>query len=193
MKRKIAGLAGAFTALALSVSALQAQVKTDESVALRIPHTTKPVPVDCSNTSAIWKNVPRVQLSKKAVQDLPANAKMPPVLDANNPLAAIVLMSDPSKTSTNLPTAVESKFDSFDAQYAFQWDESRLYGYVEVKEKDVDSGHPEISGEEFRRSPSEAAASNLFFSSVVVEVGAPSCSDGSQRRTFMSARQMPNR
>jgi hypothetical protein len=174
MKSKFACLAGGLTALALLVSVLQAQDKTDKNVALRVPHTTKPLSVDCSDTSAIWENVPRVKLSKMALQDVPADAKMPPVLDANKPIAAIFLMSDPNKTVSKLPTAVKSKLDSFDAQYAFQWDESKLYGYVEVKENDVDAGHPGISQKEFRRSPFGAAFSNFFFSSVVVQVGAPS-------------------
>jgi hypothetical protein len=115
-----------------------------------------------------------VALSKHAVADLPADAKMSPVLDANRPIAAIVLMSNPSKPATSLPSTVESKLDSFHEQYAFQWDEKRLYGYVEIKEQHVDSGHPKIPEETFRRSPAEAASANMFFSSMIVEVGAAS-------------------
>ena len=141
--------------------------------ALSVPHTIVGIPINCSDTSAIWRNIPRLSLSKKAVVNPPQDA-LPPVLDARKPIAAIVRMDDPSKPVSSLPPAIVSKLNSFHGQYAFQWDEGRLYGYVEMSEHDWDSGHPEVSGENFNRSPAEAAASDMLFSSVIVDVGAPS-------------------
>jgi hypothetical protein len=160
-------------AMAILLPVLHAQDAKDPTIALRVPHTIAGISIDCSNTSAIWENVPRVSLSKKAVIDLPPDT-LPPVLDATKPIAAIVQMNDPSKPASRLPPAIERKLDSLHEQYAFQWDAGRLYGYVEITELDWDSGHPQVSDKDFKRSPSEAAASDLFFSSVIVDVGAPS-------------------
>lgn len=104
--------------------------------------------------SALWEKVPRVALSKEAVVDVTANANVPPVLDATKPIAAIVQMKDPSKPASKLPPEIESKLESLHQQYAFQWDESRLYGYVEIAGHDWDTGHPHVSGNDFKRSPS---------------------------------------
>jgi len=160
-------------AMTILLPVLHAQDVKDKNIALRVPHTTMSIPIDCNNKSAIWENVPRVSLSKKAVIDLPPDT-LSPVLDATKPIAAIVQMNDPSKPASPLTPAAERKLDSLNEEYAFQWDESRLYGYVEIAELDWDSGHPEISDKDFKRSPSEAAASDFFFSSVIVDVGAPS-------------------
>jgi len=154
--------------------ALAAQDKKDNNLALRVPHTTTHIPIDCSDTSALWEKVPRVSLSKEAVVDVTANANVPPVLDATKPIAVIVQMKDPSKPASKLPPEIESKLDSLHEQYAFQWDESRLYGYVEIADHDWDIGHPQVSGNDFKRAPSEAASSDLLFSSVIVQIGAPS-------------------
>jgi hypothetical protein len=154
--------------------ALDAQDKKDNNLALRVPHTTTHIPIDCTDTSVLWEKVPRVSLSKEAVVDVPADANLPPVLDAMKPIAVIVQMKDPSKPASKLPPKIESKLDSLHEQYAFQWDENRLYGYVEIADHDWDIGHPPVSGKDFKRSPSEAASSDLFFSSVIVQIGAPS-------------------
>jgi len=98
----------------------------------------------------------------------------PIVIDATKPIAAIFQMKDPSKPIFRLPPAIQSKLDSLHEQYAFQWDQGKLYGYMEIIESDWDSGHPRVSEKEFNRSPERAAASDFFFSSVIVEVGAPS-------------------
>ena len=153
--------------------AMYAQGKKD-SLALVVPHTTMHIPIDCSDTSALWEKVPRVSLSKEAVVDVPGDANLPLVLDAMKPIAAIVQMKDPSKPASKLPAEIESKLDNLHEQYAFQWDEKRLYGYVEIAGHDWDNGHPPVSANNFKRSPSEAASSDLFFSSVIVQIGAPS-------------------
>jgi hypothetical protein len=153
--------------------AIYAQDKKD-NLALGVPHTTTHIPIDCSDTSVLWEKVPRVSLSKEAVVDIPADGNLPPVLDAMKPIAAIVQMKDPSKPASKLPPEIESKLDNLHEQYAFQWDEKRLYGYVEIADHDWDNGHPPVSGNDFKRSPSEASSSDLFFSSVIVQIGAPS-------------------
>jgi hypothetical protein len=129
-----------------------------------VPHTIVGIPINCSDTSATWRNIPHLFLSKKAVVNPPQDA-LPPVLDARKPIAAIVRMDDPSKPVSSLPPAIVSKLNSFHGQYAFQWDEGRLYGYVEMSEHDWDSGHPEVSGKDFNRSPAEPAASDMLFRS----------------------------
>jgi hypothetical protein len=95
-------------------------------------------------------------------------------VDAKKPLALEFLRSDPNALVTAVPSTIESKLDSFQAEYRFQWDEDRLYGYVEIKERDLDSQHPKTSEKTFRRSPYAAAFDDMFHSTVVVEVGAPS-------------------
>ncbi len=162
-----------FAAITLVQPVLLAQNEKDLARALHIPHAEAAIPIDCSDTSAAWRSVSRVTLSKKAVVDLPPEAS-PPVLNATKPIAAVVQMNDPSKPASKFPKAVAGKLDSFHEQYAFQWDERKLYGYVEITEADLDSGHPKVSESGFKRSPSEAAASDLFFSTVIVDVGAPS-------------------
>jgi hypothetical protein len=158
-------LALSVVVLALSLSASQAQDKADKTASLRVPHTTKPVLIDCSNNSASWANVPRIALSKESVTVTGTDTQ---------PVEIVFLISDPTRAATNFHHSIESKLDSFHAPYAFQWDEDRLYGYVEIKEQDLDSRHPEVSEKAFRSSPDKAAFDDMFFSSAIVEVGAPS-------------------
>jgi hypothetical protein len=153
--------------LAITVSASQAQDTSGKDAALSVPHTTTPVPSDCSNNSSpSWEKVPRVILSKESATILR--------LDAKKPLALEFLRSDRSIVATSVPDTVRSRLDFFHAEYAFQWDENRLYGYVEIKEKDLDTSHPKISDKSFRRSPYEAAFEDVFHSTAVIEIGAPS-------------------
>lgn len=149
-------------------------MEADKSLALRVPHTSAPLTIDCSNSERVWNDVPRFRLSKKALPATTTDHKPPAVLDARNPVAAIVLLSDPTKPVVNLPAAIESRLDSFHAEYRFQWDENRLYGYIDIREKSRESGHPLIPEKTFRDSPSQAASSDLFYSTVVVDIGAPS-------------------
>lgn len=153
--------------LAMMASASRTQDTTGKDAALSVPHTTAPVLSDCSNNStSSWEKVPRIILSKESAAVLR--------VDAKKPLALEFLRSDPSIVATDVPDAVRSKLDSFHAEYAFQWDENRLYGYVEIKEKDLDTSHPKISDKSFRRSPYETAFEDMFYSTAVVEIGAPS-------------------
>jgi len=148
-------LTWAVAALVMAVSGSEAQENTRKSVALRVPHTTVPVRFDCSsNSSARWEKVPRIAVSRES--------------------AVLVRVDDPNALVTAVPNAIEGKLDSFHAEYRFQWDEDRLYGYVEIKERDLDSQHPETSEKTFRRSPNAAAFDDMFHSTVIVEVGAPS-------------------
>jgi len=159
--------AWAVVALVISVAASQPQENTNKSAALRVPHTTNPVLFDCSNdSSASWDRVPQVTLSRESGTVMRANVK--------RPLALEFLGSDPNALVTRVPSTIESKLDSLQAQYAFQWDENRLYGYIVIKEQDVDPGHPKISEKAFRRSPYAVAFDDMFYSSAVVEIGAPS-------------------
>jgi hypothetical protein len=155
----------AVAAIVISVSASQAQENTDKEATLHVPHATGPVLLDCSS-SASWGKVPRIALSKESGTVMR--------VDAKKPLALEFLRSDPRALVTTIPAAVEANLDSFHAQYGFQWDENRLYGYVEIKEQDLDSRHPKTSEKAFRRSPYETSFDDMFHSSAVVEVGAPS-------------------
>ena len=74
---------------------MYAQDKQD-NLALRVPHTSTHIPIDCSDTSVLWEKVPRVSLSKEAVVDVPADSNLRPVLNAMKPIAAIVQMKDPA-------------------------------------------------------------------------------------------------
>ena len=160
-------LTGAVASLAILVSASQAQGGKDKDVVLSVPHTVMPVLPDCdSKGSASWEKVPRVVLSKESGTIMH--------VDAKKPLALEFLRSDPASVVTAVPAAVQSKLNSFHAQYGFQWDENSLYGYVEIKEQDLDSRHSKTSEKAFRRSPYEVAFDDMFHSSAVVEVGAPS-------------------
>jgi hypothetical protein len=160
-------LAGAIAFLTISVCVSQAQAGTDKSAALDVPHTVNPVLFDCgAKGSAGWEKVHRVSLSKEAATIMR--------VDAKKPLALEFLRSDPSSVVAAVPAAPQSKLDSFHGQYEFQWDENSLYGYVEIKEQDLDSRHSKTSEKAFRRSPYEAAFDDMFHSSAVVEVGAPS-------------------
>jgi hypothetical protein len=169
MHRSVLGLrlGWAVAALVISVLPSQAQDNTDKNAPLPVPHTASPVLSNCdSDISASWKKVPRISLSKESGTVMR--------IDAKRPLALEFLRSDPSAAVTAVPANIKGKLGSFNEQYGFQWDENRLYGYVELSEQDVDSRHPKISEKTFRRSPYEAAFDDLFYSSVVVEVGAPS-------------------
>jgi hypothetical protein len=128
---------------ALILPVMRGQEAAVPPTALSVPHTIVGIPIDCSDTSAIWRNIPRLSLSKKEVVNLPQDAPLP-VLDARKPFAAIVQMNDPSKPVSSLPPAIVSKLDSFHGQYAFQWDKGRLYGYIEMSEHDWDSGIPKF-------------------------------------------------
>lgn len=151
----------------VSVLVSGAQGSRDRIAPLGVPHATGPVLLDCgSNSTASWGNVPRVTLSKGSGTIMR--------LDAKKPLTLEFLGSDPSAVVGGVPAAVESKLDSFHAQYAFQWDENKPYGHIEIKEKDLDSQHPKITERSFKHSPYEAAFEDIFHSSAVVEVGAPS-------------------
>jgi hypothetical protein len=155
------------TSLAITISASRAQDTAGKDVALSVPHITAPVPSGCSdNSTASWTKVPRIILSKESATILR--------VDAKKPLALEFLRSDPSIVATSVPDAIRGELDSFHAEYAFQWDESRLYGYAEIKEKDLDASHPKISDKSFRRSPYEAAFEDMFYSTAVIEIGAPS-------------------
>jgi hypothetical protein len=144
-----------------------AQDGPDNNASVRIPHTIKPVMFDCSNeNNAGWDKVPRISLSKESGTVVQVDAKKPLTLE--------FLRSNPSATVTLVPASIAGKLDSFNAQYGFQWDEKKLYGYVEVKEKDLDSRHPETSKKTFKHSPDVSAFDDLFHSTVIVEVGAPS-------------------
>ena len=138
-----------------------------------MPHTVVGIPTDCSDTSAIWRSIPRLSLSKKAVVNLPQTHYHPFSMQGNR-LQRSCGWDDPGKPVSSLPPAIVSKLDSLHGQYAFQWDEGRLHGYVEMSEHDWDSGHPEVSEKDFNRSPVQAAAPDVLFSSVIVDVGAPS-------------------
>lgn len=160
-------LSRVIAALVILVSASQAQDNTGQGAALRVPHTTAPVLFDCGgNSIASWEKVPRVALSKESGTVVRADPK--------KPLALEFLRSDPSTVVTAVPIDLQSNLDSFHAQYAFQWDENRLYGYVEIKGQDLDSQHPKTSEKAFKRSPYEAAFDDMFHSTAVVEIGAPS-------------------
>jgi hypothetical protein len=163
-----------FTVGAFLLTVLHAQHQKGNEAALDIPHTTAPVRLDCSDSGSDWKNIPRVTLSKRDIANLPPDSKLPPVLDARTPIAALVRMYDRSKPVSQLPSPVQSKLDSFQGKYAFQWDQNNLYGYAEIKELNPDSGHPQFSAKEFESSPSEVASSNLFYSTLIVGVAAPS-------------------
>lgn len=163
-----------FAVAAFSLSALHAQDQKGDEVALQIPHTTAPLRLDCSNSASDWNNIPRVTLSKRDVVDVPPDLKTLPGLDARNPIAYLVLITDPSKLASQPPSPVQSKLDRFEGKYAFQWDQNKLYGYAEIKEQNPDSGHPQIFAKQFESSPSEAASADLFYSSLIVDVGAPS-------------------
>ncbi|HET7214686.1 MAG TPA: hypothetical protein VFL79_13925 [Terriglobia bacterium] len=158
----------AVVALGISLAASQPQENTNKTAELlQIPHTTRPVLLDCSSESnASWKGVPRVTLSRESGTVMRANFK--------RPLALEFLSSDPNAVVTKVPSKIEGKLDSFRAQYAFQWDENRLYGYVVIEEQDVNSGHHKISERAFRRSPYAVALDDMFYSTAVVEIGAPS-------------------
>jgi hypothetical protein len=159
---------------AVLLSVLRAQDQKENEAALQVPHTTVPVRLDCSDTVSDWNNIPRVTLSKRDVVDLPPDSRVPPALDARNPIAALVVISDPNKSVSQLPPPVQSKLDRLQGNYAFQWDQNKLYGYAEIKEQSPDSGHPQVSAKQFESSPSQVASADLFYSTLVVDVGAPS-------------------
>jgi hypothetical protein len=123
------------------------------------------VTIDCTNTELLWDSVPRFPLSKKALVNIRPDEKVSPVIDARNPVAALVLISDPTKSVAGLPVAIQSKLDSFHGEYAFQWNEKRLYGYIKIQEQQWDSGHPLVSEKTFKSSPSDVTSSDLFYSS----------------------------
>ena len=152
--------------LAFAFLTSQAQSKTDTASPLPIPHTTEPLLINCTDNTSQWRNAPRIYLSKDSVASSKAEVKGPPTL--------LFSLHDPSKAVSIPPPEIQSKLDSFHAQYAFQWTEGRLYGYVEIKEKGIDAGHPKISEDELQQSSFQAAFEDLFYSTVVVEVGAPS-------------------
>jgi hypothetical protein len=144
----------------------QTEEKTGKSAPISVPHTTASVPLDCNNDDTIWAKVPRINISKDSGGLMEANRK--------KPLALEFLASDPSAAEASVPADIQSELDSFHAEYRFQWDEQRLYGYVEVQEQDLDTRHLKTSDRTFRRDPYAAAFEDMFHSSVIVEVGAPS-------------------
>ena len=143
----------------------QAQERAGKSATLSIPHTTASMGLDCNNNS-VWADVPRINLSKESGTLMQANPK--------KPLALEFLTSDPSTVIASVPTNIQTELDSLRAEYGFQWDALRLYGYVEVKARDLDTGHPKTPDRTFRKHPYASAFEDVFHSSVIVEVGAPS-------------------
>lgn len=172
--RRFAAVFRLFAVGTLLLSVLRAQGQKVNDVALQVPHTTAPVQLDCSSTGHGWDNIPRVTLSKRDVLNLPPDSPFPPVLDATKPLAEVVLMGDPPTPASQLPPPIQNKLDRFQGKYAFQWDENKLYGYAEIKEPNPDPGHPEVSEKQFESSPSEVASVDLLYSTLIVDVGAPS-------------------
>lgn len=157
---------GSCIVLVLLVSLFASAQDNTGNTALRISHTTAPVLFDCRSKNADWEKAPHVTLSRQSGVLMR--------VDRNKPLALEFLRSDPSVTLTGAPTDVQKNLDSFHAQYWFHWDDKRLYGLVEVSEKDFDSRHHKTSEKVFKRSPYMAAFEDFFHSSVAVEVGAPS-------------------
>ncbi len=157
-------LARAVVALVILASALQAQDNRDKTAPLRVPYATVPVRLDCgSDSSATWMKVPTTALSRASGM----------VVRVNKRSLGLEFLGT-SRPVTAIPSTIESKLDSFHGQYGFQWDKNRLYGYVEIKEQDLDSRHPKVSEKIFRHSPYAAAFGDMFHSTVVVEVVAPS-------------------
>jgi hypothetical protein len=132
----------------LALSSQQAQQNKPTISPLRIPHTTTPIPIDCTDTTALWNKIPRVHLAKQAIVHLPPAPELPP--------------------------AIDHQLDALNQTYAFQWDQKNLYGYVDIDDPTPDTGHPPVTPKAFNLSPSRAASSDLFFSTLIVDIGAPS-------------------
>ena len=172
--RRVVHAVRLIAAITFFPAGLWVQAQKSNETALQVPHTTAPVRLDCSAADSGWNGIPRLTLSKGDVVDFPPDSKIPPVLDAKKPIAALVVMSDPPKPVSQVPPSIQSKLDGFQGEYAFQWDENRLFGYAEIREPAPDSGHPEISTKQYDSSPSQAASADLFYSTLIIQVGAPS-------------------
>lgn len=167
IKFRSLALSGFVTVLLLTATeSAHPQQSTENDAPLPVPHTKGAVQFDCGSVDAGWAKAPEIDLSKDSGSLTKADAK--------KPLALEFLRSDPGAFITSAPDDLRGELDAFHAVYKFQWDEKRLYGYVALKELKLDSQHPKISERELSSHPYTAAFDDMFHSTAIVEIGAPS-------------------
>jgi sugar lactone lactonase YvrE len=115
------------------------------SAVLNVPRVAVPVSFNCSSGNRLnWEKVPKTVVSRDS---------------------AILVRFDTNSPATVVPDSIKSRLESLHAEYRFQWDEKRLYGYVEVKGAASDSQQPKTS---------QKVLDDSLYNSLMVQIGAPS-------------------
>jgi len=102
-----------------------AQENADKSAVLTVPHTTVHIPFSCNGDIwPIWEKVPQTIVSHDSSE---------------------LVRFDTNSLVNIVPDSIKSQLNSLRAEYRFQWDEKRLYGYVDINGAASESQQSEAS------------------------------------------------
>ena len=123
----------------------KAQENAPKSAVLNVPRVTVPVSFNCSSDYRLkWEKVPKTVVSRDS---------------------ATLVHFDTNSPATVVPDSIKSQLESLHAEYRFQWDEKRLYGYVEIKGAALDSQQSKTL---------QRVLDDGLYNAVIVQICAPS-------------------